>query len=243
MNPVLAFSDEDERAEEESGTREEPDESGSVFAAIQALRGAVDKGLQDIKNEITKLCKAQSGLASEIGDLRSDVKLLKTVSNDKAGSNAQDIKGRNFRTLKLEHLIYAAGPEKATESLLTWAIIATVVSFVRKMPSLRFWVSTYMMGKLATYFEVLDKSEGFSMLLFSAKNNSKPKLATPSGRMWTFLLRRALRSVLIRPKPKLFRKGRSAMEYRVQSQQVLLKVQCLRLNRHSLTNVHWNLSG
>lgn len=56
------------------------------------------------------------------------------------------------------------------------------------------------------YADVLGNSQGFAMALFAARNNSKAKMGTAPGRMWTFILRRTLRTVLITAKADLFQR-------------------------------------
>ncbi len=69
-----------------------------------------------------------------------------------------------------------------------------------------------MWSKMLPHAEVLDNSQGLAMLLFAAKNNSKAKIATAPGRLWTFLLRRTLRTVIMSAKADLFIKTASAVQ-------------------------------
>ncbi len=135
---------------------------------------------------------------------------IKTLAEELAGS--RETKGRRLPRQVLQLLPYAAGFDRAVSPLLTWSIIFTVMSFVRKMPSLKFLVSQSMWSKMMPHADFIDGSQGFAMLLFAAKNNSKAKMATPPGRLWTSLLRRALRTVIMSAKADLFKNAGAGAE-------------------------------
>ncbi len=210
MDLDLNLSDEDEIVADDSRPHDDVGDSGVVLVAINALKVDMEKKIAELQKNICDIAKDQAELksivarnAAEIGE---ELRNMKTIVEISSGHES---KPKRVSTIQLPHLVYAAGPDRASVPLLTWAIITTVISYVREMPPLRFWVSDAMWSKLAPHAEILQQSQGLAMILFSAKNNSKAKLGTPPGRLWTFLMQRSLRSGIIFARNNLFRKDQS----------------------------------
>lgn len=200
----LSISDSEDIVEEAACVAENSSDSGSLLISFENLRKEMKSLFQNISRHQVR---ARNQTTEKFKELRVDFDSLKSLIENCSPSVIQEVKTRRIPAMKLQNIEYVAGPDRAVIPLLTWAIIATVMSYVKAMPSLRFWVSDSMWSKMAAQDDVLDQSQGFAMLLFAAKNNAKVKLGTPPGRLWTFFMRRSLRSVIIAGKAKLFCKS------------------------------------
>ncbi len=121
-----------------SGDSVQGNESGPVLVAIESVRREVNARLDGLKHEVSLISRAQN--RSNADDLSEEVRAglsaIKTLAEELAGKGTTDAKPRRSPRQTLMLLPYAAGFERAISPLLTWSIIATVVSFVRKFPCL-----------------------------------------------------------------------------------------------------------
>ncbi len=168
--------------------------SGSVLVAVNAMRRDVTVRLTRLYQEMTAVTNAQRELKNKVSaigaELTAGLDSLKELTQDFGVAPVREMQQKKrIPKVPLRFLTVAAGPKRAVAPMLTWTIIVTVVSFIHAMPALRFWVSDTLWNNMAPFAEMVSASQGFSVIMFSARNNSKLKLSTKTGQLWLFVLR------------------------------------------------------